>query len=1264
MNNSATLSVQTGLAPTVELISPGTNQWFNYGNLTLLYNTTDANNNFASSKLIINNALNQTNLTDIINYAYNAFTINFSSGQYNWTVNVTDTSGYESTISQRTFYIDLINPNISLIYPEDSSSFELNQLNLSFNVTDNLDTNLTCRVVLDGNIIQSGRGAVNGDITNISSGILSGGIHYWNVTCTDNAIRNFTSSTFNFNISDTPSNITLIYPSPDYKDNDGIISFIYNASDNTGFINCSLIINETYRIWNQSAISNYQNNAFNIEGLSEGYYNWTVECFDLSSTSSKPFLRNFSQDLYKPRIDLNLPLNSATSLVSNVSFNFTVNDTFDSSLNCNLTINGVVRDTFNTNAGNLTNRQINLLTDGLKYWNVTCIDDTLNINTSSTRTLNITEKPSVSLNTPNNSRFNQTSINLAYTPYDNTNLSSCNLYINGIFNQSNSSPILNNQQNIFSLNSITEGIYNWSVGCSDYIGLTNQSETRLFYADRSPPLINISYPNGEEIYAPNITFNFTVIDYLDINISCNLTVNSSFVDINFSANNGSITSRTVSGIMDGYNLWSLSCWDIAGNINTSSTFNFTRYTNPRSTLISPENNTWFNTSQATLIYLPEDDGGIISASLFINRLFNMTNSTPIANLAYNNFSMSGLADGSYYWNVNVTDSTQLTGIGETRRFYIDTQSPSLISNMPSEYSVIDSNNVTFNFTVYDNLDSDLNCIFILDGEEESSGTYSNSSYVIQYATLGDGSHNWRVNCIDNSLNLIYSDLINFTVKAPPLVTLVSPGDNFRTTNSSINFSYIPYDLIEITNCSIYLNGIFNQSDISVLKNQVNNFTINGIPEGINNWTVNCSDSDGNLNWSAEKFFYRDISSPSIVLESPRNNTGVDFNEAEVYFTWTSIDILDNVLQCNVSVDGIVRLTNVWVSSNVSKSDYVLSSVLGQGQHFWTVTCWDQLKNANTSELRKFNLTYPDFSVNTEDIVFNQSNPKENESVQINATIHNLAGVDINNVVVKFYKGNPDSGGTQIGSDSIINLLMFNETNATINWKVQMGTSQIYVLVDPPLATNGSFKELNESNNKADKNITIGSWQFLYGDISSSSKFRLSDSEEEKLISWDINDFDFANVYSADYDAVISWSDLKAIGKTSAGGESSSDFSEIDSLLNMTSFSDSVYNVYTSSGIVNEKQNFFSFKKLISEVPVMNSTNNSNFKTGILWDSSGDIGDGEFDIADKEELVFIASVNKNAPGAYGIYDYELRVPAKLREYNLPDSSAASFYVEIA
>lgn len=1270
ISNFSNLYVETGVAPNVYPIFPNVNQWFSYGNMNLTYNVTDVNNDFAFSELIINGIVNQTNFTNIVNYAYNNFTINFTSGQYNWTVNVTDNSGYKATTAQRTFYVDLIDPNISLIYPENKSALELNQLNLSFNATDNMDTNLTCNVFLDGIAIRSGIGAASGEIINVSSGIISGGVHYWNVSCTDNAMRTFASSIFNFNISDTPPNVTLVYPNQNHLDNNGIISFMYNVTDNTGLTNCSLYINEVFNQTNSSAILNYQNNAFDVEGILEGNYNWTVECFDLSANSYKSPHRNFSMDLYKPTIVLSSPTNFSVSLFSSVVFNFTASDTFDSSLDCNLTVNGIVKDVFSANSGDLISKPLYNLTDGLKYWNVICTDDALNLNTSATWTTNITESPTILLKTLNNSRSNQTFINLNYQPFDNTNLSSCKLYINNLLNQSNSTEILNNQQNTFIVNGIQEGNYNWYVNCTDYMGISNQSETRIFYIDSTPPAIVVDYPNGEDVYASNISFNFTVTDNIESNISCNITVNSSVLDVNFTAFNGSITSRIIAGIEDGYNVWNVTCWDLSGNINVSQIFNFTRYTNPQVTLNSPENNTWFNSGEFNLTYFPEDDVQIVGASLFVNGVFNRTNSTPILNRGYNIFEITGFSDGIYSWNVNVTDPTGLTGVGSERRVYIDSHTPSIKLNSPVESEVISANNVSFNFTIGDNLDEYLDCNFTLDGELESSGMYANNSMVIKSSILADGYHSWNVNCVDNALNANYSESINFSIEAPPNVTLNSPANNMRTINSSIIFYYTPIDPIGISNCDIYLDNVYNttKTDILLFANQtgrVNNFTIQGISEGMHSWTVNCTDSDSNYYGPSANIFYRDISPPSIILNSPSNESGIDYNKDRIYFNWTATDSLDTILQCNLTVDGIVREKNVWMTNNSPIRKYVFTSVLGQGEHFWNAICWDQLENFNVSELRKFNLTYPDFFINNSEIFLNETTVRENQSVKIIATVHNLAGADVENITVSFYNENPDLGGTKIGETHLINLSKFNKTNVTQTWSSQIGLSSIFVLIDSPLSTNGSFIELNESNNEGSKNINVGSWQLFYGDVLTSSNLVLANSLESKLINWDANNFETGNIYVADYDSYISWNQLQSIGKKEFGGDSSSDFEEIDLILNSSKYEDSVYLTYTNSGIIKNTSTIYSFKKFIEGVPIVNSANNSNFVTGIFWDYSDDSSNNEeFDSTDKEDLVFVAPINKHAEGEYGNYDYEIKIPAKLREYNKADLRTASFYVEIS
>jgi hypothetical protein len=572
--------------------------------------------------------------------------------------------------------------------------------------------------------------------------------------------------------------------------------------------------------------------------------------------------------------------------------------------------------------------------------------------------------------------------------------------------------------------------------------------------------------------------------------------------------------------------------------------------------------------------------------------------------------------------------------------------------------------VTFNFSTIDNLDSTIQCNITLDGDVEFTGNVNNNSNKIVYLLLVDGNHTWSTTCMDEAGNINLSGGINFTVKAPPNVTLNSPSEAFRTKNSAITFFYTPSDAIGIINCSLYIDGKINKTDNGPVPNVQNNFSVIGIDEGKHNWTVNCTDPDNNWNWSEERNFYRDISPPSISLELPNNNSGIDYNKDRVYFNWTAIDALDTMLQCNLTVDGVVRVLNEWVTGNISTSKYIFTSVIGQGQHSWNVTCWDQLKNYNTSELRKFNLTYPDFFVNSSDITLNETNPKENQSVQINAIVYNLAGIDTQNVTVRFYNGDPDSGGTIIGTNIFIDLSKYNQTNVTTSWFAPIGGSQIFVVVDPPFATNGSFKELNESNNKASKSFNVGSWQFFYGDVLAFSDAVLANSNSSKLISWAGNGFAGGNVYVTNYDSYVSWSSLQAIGKAKNNTASSSDFADIDSALNSTSYIDSVYSVYTNSGTPKEKLSLLSFGKIIQDVPVVNSTNNSNFVTGILWDTSDEVIGGKFDSSDKEDLVFVTPINKSALGTYGTYDYEIRVPAKLRSYKSGNAKAVSFYVELS
>ncbi|HLD55824.1 MAG TPA: hypothetical protein VJB35_06195 [Candidatus Nanoarchaeia archaeon] len=1243
-------------APSVSLVT-AENYWFNSSSVLLEYNAGDDNGQFDNCSLYLNGLFNQTNSTPIINGSINNFTLTLGNNNYNWTVVCYDSAGLNGTDTTQNFSVDTVFPQLNLTYPSDEEIIYTTNINFNFSANDNLDSVLVCNLTVDGIVKDLNFNANNGTFTNrtVSLGM---GDHLWNVSCIDNAKNLNTSATWNFTIVDYPPTVSLELFDPTWFNISNPILY-YNATDNNDLINCSLYINGIYNQSNSTVILNSQINNFTLSSWDDGQYNWTVNCTDTGGLSTKPANKTFYIDTTFPILNLSKPDNTSQFLISDINFNFTIIDNLDSVLVCNLTIDGIVKDlNFNANNGTLTNRLISSLTDGVKYWNVTCIDQANNTNTSATRMINVSKSPIVILNTQNNAFFNTTNVELFYTPSDNTNLSSCSLYLNGAYNQSNSTTILNGAQNNFTL-TLGSGYHNWSIRCNDTIGLVNQTSYRNFTVDLAKPIINLDYPSpGAMVYDSIVSFNYTAIDDLDLNIGCNLTIDGTVQNFT-TAINGSNTIVPFTFSLGGLKFWNVTCIDDSGNLNSSETRNFTLYLPPIVNLTSPENYYWANSTSLTFYYnISDGNDDMVNSSLILNGVLNQSNSTSLINNEINNFTVFGLDDGFYNWTVNVSDSESLVGTDNIQFFYVDTIKPTIIINSPYQDEVITTNNVTLNFTLIDNLAENITCNVSVDDFDEFQNEVFINDTNIRELLRNDGNYTWYVECIDMAKNYNITSLINFSVVAPPIVNLTSPSNNWIATNSTVIFRYIPYDAIGITQCKLYFDEGLNQTDNTINKNEENSFApVGGISEGEHNWTVECSDADLNLANATLYYFTRDISPPTIGLELPINNSGKYFDGGSVTFRWTANDSVYNIFQCDLIVDGIVKKNDEWVTSGISNPESVAGLTLGW--HNWNVTCWDALNNSNNSLTYGFNFTYPDFFLNQSTFSFNVTNPKEGESVFINLTLENLGGTDINNVVLKFYDGNPDLGGSQIGADKLINISKYNLTEVNTTYIADVGTSEIFVLVDPPFATNGTYDEWNESNNEVSGNITVGSWHFFYGEIDSSSNYSLMDSSEGHVINWNIINFSQGEVFISDLESDISWLDLVAIGKKINLDNSTDDFIEIDSLLNMSNFEDSVNSLYSNDSIIN----LSIFGKDVNYIPIANSTNNTNFITGILWDSLDDIGDLEFDEIDKEDLIFVTKINQGGVGAYGIYDYEIRVPAMLREYDSTNSESAVFYAEL-
>jgi hypothetical protein len=201
-------------------------------------------------------------------------------------------------------------------------------------------------------------------------------------------------------------------------------------------------------------------------------------------------------------------------------------------------------------------------------------------------------------------------------------------------------------------------------------------------------------------------------------------------------------------------------------------------------------------------------------------------------------------------------------------------------------------------------------------------------------------------------------------------------------------------------------------------------------------------------------------------------------------------------------------------------------------------------------------------------------------------------------------------------------------------------------------STGVFDELNSTDSFV---VNHSKWDVVQGNTTGDLAIG-----NTSVFEWDVTDY-YGNIYAADADSVIMWNSLYAIGKNTSQAVTSNDFNDLDVSLNLQS-GNNVSTFWIRGGQPVNYTNITIFSKHILDVPVTNSTNNTAFYTGIMWDSSDDIDDGEYDSTDKEDLVFVANINNETIGKYTLTDFEIKIPQTLETYKA-GSDLVALYLEI-
>jgi subtilase family serine protease len=111
----------------------------------------------------------------------------------------------------------------------------------------------------------------------------------------------------------------------------------------------------------------------------------------------------------------------------------------------------------------------------------------------------------------------------------------------------------------------------------------------------------------------------------------------------------------------------------------------------------------------------------------------------------------------------------------------------------------------------------------------------------------------------------------------------------------------------------------------------------------------------------------------------------------------------------------------------------------------------------------------DLSVSAGEVTLSRDPVSLGETVTISAVIHNHGLIDAQNVAIRFYQGDPSSGGLSIGSDLLLERVAGEGSRqVSMDWIVGAGARRIFVVIDPD---NGLI-ESREDNNSASQWIHI------------------------------------------------------------------------------------------------------------------------------------------------------------------------------------------------
>ncbi len=631
---------------------------------------------------------------------------------------------------------------------------------------------------------------VNVNITNVTSNNITNASfsHFDNITCelipydgtaNGTAVNSSVLAVQNL-VPSAPTNITPV--SGIYGPKNQLVSISCLNSSDLDADTVSYNIQAYYSsAWNSLALLDSDGNySWNISSLAT-QSNILLRCNSSDSFSTSLFINrssNITIDNTIPSLASSYPSNSSFYNSSNLSINFMVNDAVYSTLDKCWILNTTNRT---IELPGCANSSFIAGSDGLKNITLFVNDSANNINSSNVFFTVDTVFPSLSVVSPVNASFyNSSNISLRFSVND-TNLASC-----WFTNTTGSNLSLANCVNI-TISDVVNALRSVTVFVNDSAGNINSSAVFFTIDSVFPALIVASPVNNSYVNSTNISVKYSAADS---NLNSCWFINTTGSRIN-------LTNCINATLLEGNGNRNITLYinDTAGNLNVSHLFFTADSIFPTVPIIqgqTPANNSFINTS-AYVVNVSFFEANQAFCWLFNTTAarVNMTLTSINATAAYCNATIQA-GDGLHNYSVYLNDSAGNLNQSSTYFLTIDTIVPSINISSLSNNSYHNKTAVDVNFSASDtNLDK---CwlINITGGTQNLSNCTSIS---IIFANLTGTYYNLTVFANDSAHNSNSSQLF-FTVQlAPPIISNVSSSS---VTSSGATISVTTSDLANVT----------------------------------------------------------------------------------------------------------------------------------------------------------------------------------------------------------------------------------------------------------------------------------------------------------------------------------------------------------------------------------------------------------------------------------------------------------------------------------